>query len=287
MADDGSPKVTAAARRLRALNPEISVNAYDEMLTAQNALALFAQYDIVIDGTDNFAAKFLINDAAIKTGKPVIYAAIQGFEGRISVFGLANGPCYRCLYPAPPEAAVQNCAEAGVIGALAGIVGTAQAMEAIKLIVADNSFKPLAGRLWMIDTRTMETRIMTVHKKADCPTCAQDRDVIDLQSAAGPACDMTIREITADEAASMTDAVLVDVREMNEWQAGHIEGATLAPLSALKLDTGSYTPPAGRPCILYCARGVRSLMAAEILREAGFGNLYSMKGGYEAWRQRA
>lgn len=281
--DQGKPKVDVAKERLLQLNPDIAVRSYHELLTDKNALALMSGYDVVLDGTDNFAARFLINDAAVKAGLPVVYGAIQGFDGQVSVFDASHGPCYRCLYSRPPESAVMNCAEAGVIGALAGIIGTVQAMEAIKLIVGDASFSPLVGRLWMVDTRTMETRIIKVPKKKDCTVCSRPAADIVLP-AYSPACRPDEpKEVTCDEIDDFDDVLMVDVRELHEWDAGHIEGAQHLPLSALSRDISTFSSVRKGPCILYCQRGQRSLKAAEILREAGYRDIFSLKGGYTAW----
>jgi adenylyltransferase/sulfurtransferase len=283
--DEGKPKALAARERLSALNPDISVIAYEEELTDKNVIGLFSGYDIIIDGTDNFAAKFLINDAAVKLGKPVIYAAIQGFEGQVSVFDAARGPCYRCLHPRPPEAQVMNCAEAGVIGALAGIAGTMQAMEAIKLIAAHESFKPLIGRLWMIDARTMESRVLAVPKRKDCPVCSRPAAEI-IPEYSSPVCSLSaVMEINCDDAVAVAgDAVFIDVRERDEWDAGHIQDARHLPLSALQKNTDIFAPPERGRCVIYCQKGARSRKAAELLLRAGFTDIYSLRGGYEAWR---
>lgn len=282
--DCGLPKAAAAKRRLSALNPGIAIHAYDEKLTDNNAIGLFSGYDIIIDGTDNFAAKFLINDAAVKLGKPVIYGAIQGFEAQVSVFNYEGGPCYRCLYPQPPQAQIMNCAESGIIGAVAGIAGTVQAMEAIKIIVGHDSFRPLSGRLWMMDAKTMETNIVNITKDKNCPVCSRPPEQI-VPHYASPVCAATqAEEITCARAAEI-GAPFIDVREKEEWDAGHIDGAKHLPLSALRSNPDLFKTFAGKaPCILYCQRGRRSMMAAEILQQAGFTGLYSMAGGYEAWR---
>lgn len=282
--DAGTSKALAARDRLHALNPDITLHAHDAELTDKNAPGLFAGYDIIVDGTDNFAARYLINDVAVKLGKPVVYAAIQGFDGQVSVFDAAHGPCYRCLFPQPPRGAVPGCAESGVIGALAGIVGTVQAMEVIKLIVGHDSFRPLRCLLWMIDSKTMETNLLTVPKRGDCPVCSRPADEI-LPHYASPVCSLaaTVRDVECCDLMAMADAVMIDVREQDEWNQGHIEGACHIPLSALKHNPEIFSPHRKNPCILYCQRGMRSRMAAEILLGAGFSDLYSLKGGYEMW----
>ena len=287
--DKGQPKASAARAHLQAQNPMIAIHAYDAELTERNAPGLFAEYDLIIDGTDNFPATFLINDAAVKAGKPVIYGAIQGFEGQLSVFDAASGgPCYRCLYPEAPRGIIQNCAEAGVIGALPGMIGTMQAMEAIKMIVADPSFQPLRGKLWMMDTKTMETRLLSLQKNPACPVCSRAREEITLRYASPPVCALSqaVEEVDCDALEHMAHCTLIDVREQEEWDRGHIENALLLPLSTIRQDPEQFSPHRGKPCILYCQRGMRSRMAAEILMQAGFTGLYSLSGGYEAWQQR-
>lgn len=282
--DQGQRKALAAKERLLLLNPDITINAYPEELTERNALGLFSGYDVIVDGTDNFSAKFLINDAAVKTGKPVVYGAIQSFEGRVSVFDASRGPCYRCLHPHPPKGLVLNCAEAGVIGALAGIVGTVQAMEMIKLVVGHSTFHPLIGRLWMIDARTMETRVMKIPKQENCSVCSKASEEVVLQNYS-PVCSASmVEEIDCSDLAVLSNAILIDVRELSEWEAGHIEGAQHLPLSVLQKNLDAFTSPeGGKTCILYCQKGMRSRKAGELLVSAGFSDLLTLKGGYEAW----
>lgn len=282
--DLGRPKAVAAAVRLKALNPDIEINAYDQELTAENVLSLFSAYDIIIDGTDNFDAKFLINDAAVKLGKPVVYGAIQEFDGQVCVFGAGDGPCYRCLRPLPPENAIMNCAEAGVVGAVAGITGTIQALEAIKLIVGHPDFSPLSGRLWLCDTRTMESRIIAVPKNPACPVCAKAPEEITPRYTS-PVCAASMaQEITCGDPL-LDKAAFFDVRERSEWEEGHIDGACHLPLSVLQTNPGLYQPPQKeRCCVLYCQKGMRSRKAAAILTRAGFTEIYSLRGGFEAWQ---
>lgn len=275
----GQNKAEAAKARLAALNPEIKIEAYPEELTHENAETLFSQYDLIIDGTDNFETKFLINDAAVKYGKPFVYGSILGFEGQLAVFNHQGGACYRCLFPEAPKRHVPTCAEAGVIGAVAGMVGTAQAMEAIKLIVAHADFVPLSGKLWTIDARTMQTRLLNLPKNPDCPTCSKNKEEITL-SYSSPVCGF-IPEITPQETKER-NAILIDVRELDEWDAGHIEGAKHIALSklmqGLQLDL-----PKDAEIILHCKTGPRSLHAAQMLKAQGYENVSNMTGGYTAW----
>ena len=282
--DQGKQKAVAARERLLLLNLDITINAYSEELTERNALGLFSVYDVIVDGTDNFSAKFLINDAAIRTGKPVIYGAIQGFEGQVSVFGVSQGPCYRCLHPQPPKSTVLNCAEAGVIGALAGIVGTVQAMEVIKLIVGHSTFCSLAGKFWMIDVRTMETRIMKLPKQENCPTCSKAPLEILLPNYSPVCSAVMVEEIDCSDLTALPNSILIDVRELSEWEAGHIEGARHLPLSLLQKNPDAFcSPENGNTCVLYCQKGMRSRKAAQILLTTGFSNIRCLKGGYDAW----
>ena len=276
----GQSKAVQAKKRLQALNPTITIEIYEEGLNAENAPDLFQSYDIIIDGTDNFETKFLINDAAVKYGKPWIYGAIQGFYGQASVFNAQHGPCYRCLYPAPPKARIANCAEAGVIGAVAGLVGVTQALQAIQLITGHESFEPLIGKLWTLDTKTMETRILTLPKNPDCPACSQNREDVVLQYKS-PVCGF-IPEVFPEQVCAKTESLLVDVRELEEWECGAIPGAQHWPLSeALE----GFIPdfPQDKEIILYCQKGMRSLQAAQILKERGFLDVYNLTGGYDAW----
>lgn len=282
--DIGKNKAEAATERLQRLNPEISIQAYTYELTDKNAQGLFHNYDIIIDGTDNFATKFLINDTAIKTDTPFIYGSILGFDGQISVFNHQNGPCYRCLFPEPPQGYIPNCAEAGVIGAVAGMIGTTQAMEAIKIITNHESFTPLSGKLWTIDTKSMESRTLSLPKNPECPTCSKPKEAIFLQYTS-PVCGY-VSETTPDQARDNNAALLIDVRERDEWDAGHIAGAQHLALSLLmrgdKPDLDLNTE-----IILYCQKGPRGVRAAQILKQHGYLNISNMAGGYHAWLEQS
>ena len=276
----GKAKALEAARRLKALNPGIQIEAYDEELNAENATQLFPGYDVIIDGTDNFETKFLINDAAVKFGKPWIYGAIQGFDGQASVFNYKGGPCYRCLYPKKPKGRIMNCAEAGVIGAVAGLIGVTQALQAIQIIAGHESFEPLSGKLMTLDTRTMTTRILALKKNPDCPACGKNREEIVL-SYSSPVCGF-VPEISVVQIKERAGYILIDVREQEEWDQGHIDGARLWPLS--KIMQGVFPDlPHGAEIILHCEKGMRSLQAAQIFKDNGFMDVASLSGGYEAW----
>jgi len=276
----GKYKAIAAKEKLDALNPCIEIEAIAQELSDENALSLFKSYDLIIDGTDNFASKFLINDAALKCGKPFIYASILGFEGQLAVFGAPDGPCYRCLFPHAPKHNVPSCAENGVIGAVAGILGTMQAMEAIKLIVAHKDFNHLIGKLWTINTRSMETKALNLSRDPACPTCTKQPDQITLAYKKEPCA--LIREITPQEMHKKPKIMLLDVREQDEWDKGFIMGAQHAPLSSL-LQGHIPDLPKDREIIIYCAHGIRSRNAAEFLKAQGYKNVANMAGGYEAW----
>ena len=276
----GQNKAKAAKDHLIALNPNTDIFSYVQELTEKNAEKLFSEYDIIIDGSDNFATKFLINDAAIKTGKPFIYGSILGFDGQVSVFGMPDSPCYRCLFPEPPKGHIPNCAEAGVIGAVAGIVGTTQAMEALKVIISHKSFKPFTGKLWSIDMYSMESKILSIPKNPNCLTCSKPAEEITLNYVSS-VCDI-IPEITPQQVQKNKKTLIIDVREVNEWKAGHIDGAKHIPLSDL-MQGHRPNLPIKNDIILYCRSGQRSQQAARILKSQGYLNLYNMTGGYDEW----
>lgn len=276
----GKAKAKTAAEKLKILNPSIQIEHHDRELDVDSAEELFPSYDIILDGTDNFATKFLINDAAVKFGKPWVYGAIQGFDGQASVFNYEGGPCYRCLQNEAPHSQVMSCAENGVIGAVAGIIGVTQALQAIQILIRPPDFKPLAGKIWVLDTRTMQTRILNLRKNPACTVCATDKNSITLQYT--PVACNRIPEISVSFLAKKNDYTLIDVREEGEWQQGHIEGAVLWPLSKIK--TGIFPDlQKNQDLILLCQRGIRSQQAARLLKNRGFSNVSSLAGGYEAW----
>lgn len=278
MSDIGENKAEAAAERLAALNPDITLHAFAQELTAENALALCAGYDLILDGSDSFAATYLINDVACKLGLPWIYAAMQGTEGRIAHFHTPATACYRCLYPTAPTATIRNCAEDGIIGALAGTIGSAMAMEAVQALIG----KPaLRGKLWTLDMQDMTSATLNLPKRAQCPTCAKQPSEI-VPEYTSPSCAATVvEEITCAELPE--NAVLIDVREYEEWQAGHIANAQHLPLSAITRNAECFAPLAQESVVLYCQKGGRSRNAASLLLRAGFTDICSLRGGYEAW----
>jgi adenylyltransferase/sulfurtransferase len=275
--DAGQARVSAAKNRLLMLNTEIAVNTHREGVTAENIAGLFSGYDVIVDGANDPVLSALINGGAIKTGKPVVHGAAAGWAGHVAVFDPGQGgPCLQCAHLTPLPAQ-------GISGPLAGIIGAAMVVETVKLAAG---FKQgLRDRIWRIDARTMETDMTEIQKDKNCPACSQTA-AEPLPQYSSPVCAAQVQEITCAEAASMNDAVMFDVRERDEWDAGHIEGATLLPLSMLRQNPDLFAPPPGKSCILYCQRGKRSMIAGEILRQAGFMNLYSMAGGYEAWCSR-
>lgn len=281
MSDVDRPKVEAAADRLRDINSLADIETHETALNSANAMEILADYDVVIDGTDNFPTRYLVNDACVFLGKPNVHGSIFRFEGQASVFDARKGPCYRCLYPEPPPPnLVPSCAEGGVLGVLPGVVGTIQASEAIKLLAGIG--EPLIGRLLMFDALSMTFRQLKLRKNENCVVCGKAPTVTQLIDYEG-FCNPTMTfEVTASEMPS--DALLIDVREPHEWDAGHIEGARLIPLRTLPDELGSI--PRDRDVVVYCQVGARSAHALEFLRAQGFTRARHLKGGYLAWLRR-
>ncbi|HEV2207068.1 MAG TPA: molybdopterin-synthase adenylyltransferase MoeB, partial [Candidatus Acidoferrales bacterium] len=277
--DVGQPKIEAAADRLRGLNPDIQIDRHETRLTSENALDLFREYDIIVDGTDNFPTRYLVNDACILLGKPNVYGSIFRFEGQVSVFGYEGGPCYRCLYPEPPPPGlVPSCAEGGVLGVLPGIVGALQAAEAIKLILGKG--EPLVGRLLLFDALAMRFRELKLRKNPDCPVCGNHPTVkalIDYAEFCGvrgeeaPAPQTSVPEITPRELKSRLDRgddlFIVDVREPHEYQICNLNGY-LIPLGDLPKRVSELD--SSREIIAHCRSGKRSAEATAFLQKAGF-----------------
>jgi adenylyltransferase/sulfurtransferase len=295
--DVGRRKLEAAAERLSGLNPDLNVVTHDTRLSSANALDLFRQYDVIVDGADNFPTRYLVNDACVLTGKPNAYGSIFRFEGQASVFATADGPCYRCLYPEPPPPGlVPSCAEGGVLGVLPGIVGTIQATEAIKLIIG--SGRTLAGRLLLFDALTMEFRTVRTRRDPDCPVCGSKpivTSLIDYEEFCGipaPAAARTALspefEISVEELSARTEARdriwILDVREPNEYQICRIPGSTLIPLGELPGRLSEIPQGASGPeVIVHCRSGVRSAKAVTLLRDHGFTRVKNLKGGILDW----
>ncbi|MGA2483801.1 MAG: molybdopterin-synthase adenylyltransferase MoeB [Candidatus Acidiferrales bacterium] len=290
--DVGRPKIEAARERLTNLNPEIEIVPHETKLTSKNALDLFAEYDVVVDGTDNFPTRYLVNDACILQGKPNVYGSIFRFEGQATVFGYRGGPCYRCLYPEPPPPGlVPSCAEGGVLGVLPGIVGAIQAMETIKLILGSGDL--LVGRLLLFDALGMKFRELKLRKNPACPVCGEHRTIttlIDYYEFCGvrgeesPVPQVQVPEITPRELKTRLDRgddlFILDVREPHEYQICNLKGH-LIPLG--ELPRRVHELDSSREIIAHCRSGKRSADAVEFLRKAGFRKILNLKGGILAW----
>ncbi len=288
----GKSKLQSAKERLEALNPEVEIKLHDTRLSSENALDILRDYDVVVDGTDNFPTRYLVNDACVLLGKPNVYGSIFRFEGQASVFGVADGPCYRCLYPEPPPPGlVPSCAEGGVLGILPGTIGVIQATEAVKLLLGIG--EPLVGRLLLFDALKMSFRELKLRKDPDCPICGKNRTIhklIDYNQFCGiapqpqqpEAAGWEIDPVELKARLDRQDPLfLLDVREPHEWQICRIPGAHLIPLGQLpaKLDRLSRT----EEIVAYCRSGVRSGKAVDLLRKSGFTRLKNLKGGILAW----
>jgi len=290
--DVGKHKTAATQARLSALNPMIKVEAFETRLTSANALELFREFDLVVDGTDNFPTRYLVNDACVLLGKPNVYGSIFRFEGQSTVFGYPGGPCYRCLYPEPPPPGlVPSCAEGGVLGVLPGIVGAIQAMEAIKLILGVGD--PLVGRLLLFDGLAMRFRELKLHKNEACPICGPHRtihELIDYEEFCGirgeetPAVTIGIPEIAPKELKARMDRgddlFILDVREVHEYQICNLNGK-LIPLGDLPRRVSELD--SSREMVVHCRSGKRSADAIQFLQQAGFKKLWNLKGGVLAW----
>ena len=289
--DVGRPKIELARERLLAINPHVEVEPHAERLTADNALDTLAPYDLVIDGTDNFPTRYLVNDACVLLGKPNVYGSIFRFEGQASVFWAQKGPCYRCLYPEPPSpGAVPNCAEGGVLGVLPGVIGCIQATEAIKLLLGRG--ESLIGRLLLFDALEMRFRELRLRKDPRCPVCGEHptiRELVEHDATCDvqPAADTTSPDGRLDVRSlkQRQDAgdrpILIDVRTPQEWQICRLEGAILIPLQELPSRLGEIDRR--HEIVVYCHVGVRSAMAVGFLRGNGFDRARNLEGGIDAW----
>ncbi len=289
--DVGRPKLDSAVDRLREINPAIEVVPFNIRLTSENALDLFRDFDIIADGTDNFPTRYLVNDACVLSGKPNVYASIFRFEGQASVFGKKDGPCYRCLYPAPPPPGLgPSCAAGGVLGILPGLVGVIQATEVIKLIIGKG--RPLVGRLLLIDALAMKFRELKLRKNSDCPVCGASPTVtklIDYNEFCGIRgeehdAQVSVPEITPVELKQKLDAgedlFILDVREPHEYQICNLSGY-LIPLGELDAHVNELN--SADEIVVHCRSGVRSAQAVDFLRKAGFRKVRNLKGGILAW----
>jgi molybdopterin/thiamine biosynthesis adenylyltransferase/rhodanese-related sulfurtransferase len=289
--DVGRPKLDSARDRLHDVNPNVKLELHPTRLTSANALTIIRNYDLVLDGTDNFATRYLVNDACVLLGVPNVYGSIFRFDGQASVFATADGPCYRCIYPEPPPPGlVPSCAEGGVLGVLPGIVGTVQATEAIKLILGIGT--PLTGRLLLVNALDAEFRSVKVRRDPACPACGtrELRELVDYDqfcaTSGGVAAGLDAvpqiepREL-AIRRASGESIQLIDVREPHEWEIGRIEGASLVPLH--RLNSAIPHIDRSRPIAVYCKVGTRSALAVRDLKDAGFKEVWSVTGGILRW----
>jgi sulfur-carrier protein adenylyltransferase/sulfurtransferase len=282
--DVGQPKLSVAAARLRALNPHVTVELHDAPFGVKNARELVSGVDVVLDGSDNFPTRYLVNDACVMTGTPNVYGSVFRFEGQASVFATANGPCYRCLHPEPPPAGlIPSCAEAGVLGVLPGAIGVIQATEAIKLLTGIGD--PLIGRLLLYDAWRAKVREITLPRDPACPVCGTSPTIREL-IAYDRVCDPTSigTDMTVDELkqwrANGTPHLLIDVREPSEHAQAHIEGAILIPLGTLQDNLEKL--PADQPVVVHCKSGGRSARAVAMLKAEGF-DAHNLVGGIIAW----
>jgi molybdopterin/thiamine biosynthesis adenylyltransferase/rhodanese-related sulfurtransferase len=296
-ADVGRAKLDVSAQRLRSLNPEITVVPHDTRLTRDNALEVIANYDVVIDGTDNFPTRYLVNDACVLLKKPYVYGSILRFDGQVSVFDAQHGPCYRCLFrEPPPPGLVPNCAEGGVLGVLPGIIGSLQALETVKLLSGVG--EPLIGRLVLFDGLSMRWRELKLKKHAGCPICGEQPSItglIDYEEFCGyhtngtMASESEMQEITVTELKARLDRgerpALLDVREQFEWNIVNLGayGAHIIPLKQLQGRENELDRE--QELIVYCRSGNRSAQAAEYLMAQGFRNVSNLKGGVRAWAE--
>jgi sulfur-carrier protein adenylyltransferase/sulfurtransferase len=292
--DVGHPKLDSAADKIKAMNPFVNIKKFNTHLSSDNALEIFKEFDIIADGTDNFPTRYLTNDACVISGKPNVYASIFRFEGQASVFGMPDGPCYRCLYPEPPPPGlVPSCAEGGVLGILPGLLGVIQATEVIKLILGSGD--PLIGRLLLVDALGMKFRELKLRKNPDCPVCGKNptiKKLIDYQEFCGirgeeVEAEVTTSEMQVEELKQRLDRgddlFILDVREPHEYQICNI-GGHLIPLGDLprrvnELDTS-------KEIVAHCRSGVRSAKAVNFLRQAGFKKVHNLAGGILAWADR-
>lgn len=291
--DVGRPKLQAAIERLHEVNPHIRLNPHEVRLDSGNALDLFAGYDVVVDGTDNFPTRYLVNDACVLLGKPNVFGSIFRFEGQVSIFWGARGPCYRCLFPEPPPPGlVPSCAEGGVLGVLPGIIGSLQANEVIKLLAGVG--EPLIGRLVLFDALKMKFRELKLRKDPNCPICSEhptQRTLIDYEQFCGIPQEP---ELTDDDfEISVTDVKhwldegrsfkILDVRSPQEYQIARLPDSTLIPLHELQDRLGELDP--ADTLVVHCHHGGRSAQAVGFLRHMGFGKAINLAGGIHAWSQ--
>ena len=289
--DIGRPKLDSARDRIQELNPHVRVEPHATRLSSANAMEIARQYDVIIDGSDNFPTRYLVNDTCVLLGKPYVYGSIFRFEGQVSVLATPDGPCYRCLFrEPPPPGLVPSCAEGGVLGVLPGLIGVIQATEALKLLLGIG--ETLAGRLLLVDALTMRFRTLTLVRDPDCPACGtrEIRELIDYEQFCGLTPErqpMTeeLGDVTPPELAARIDRGddfdLIDVREPNEWNLGRLPGARLVPLGTLNQALETFDP--GREIVVYCRSGARSARAKAHLQASGFPRVRNLIGGILRW----
>lgn len=282
--DIGKNKLASAKDALAAINPEVKVETHETRLTSENALEIVRGYDLVIDGTDNFPTRYLVNDACVILGKPNAYGSIFRFDGQASLFAFEDGPCYRCLYPEPPPpGTVPSCAEGGVLGVLPGVIGTIQATEAIKVVLGKG--ETLKGRLLLYDALNMRFREVKIKRDSSCPVCGENptiKELIDYESFCGITQQQFESEIEAGELSKvLRDVTLLDVREPHEHEINRIEDSFLIPLGDLPKRVGELD--LNDDIVVHCLSGSRSAQACEFLKAAGFSKVRNLKGGIRAW----
>jgi len=286
----GSSKIDSARDRLRDINPNVRVEAHETRLTSVNALEIARGFDVIVDGTDNFATRYLVNDTSVLLGIPNVYGSVYRFEGQASVFGAPGGPCYRCLFrEPPPRELVPSCAEGGVLGVVPGLVGTIQATETIKLLLGIGD--TLVGQLLTIDAMTMAFRTIELRRDPECPACGtrEISELIDYDAFCGGAAhEVSHAAVTEIQPALLAERIahgepleIIDVREPYEWQIGHIPGARLVPLD--RIDAEIPRLDKNRETILYCKVGERSMYAAQQLADAGVAEVRNLAGGILRW----
>jgi adenylyltransferase/sulfurtransferase len=298
--DVGKPKLDVAKARLADLNPHVSIELHREAFNAENAMRLVRAYDVVVDGTDNFSTRFLVNDACVMAGRPNVYGSVFRFEGQAAVFATPGGPCYRCLHPEPPPAGlIPNCAEGGVLGVLPGIIGTIQATETIKILTGIG--ESLAGKLLLFDALRMRFRQITLPRDPACPVCGEAPSIRELRehvivcdpaaAPVAPAIDPAAGAQTGTEDQMTPEELqqwrtegrpylLLDVRQPDEHAAARIEGGLLVPLMQLQSHVSKL--PKDQPIVVYCQSGGRSAIAVAMLRVQGF-DARNLSGGIKAW----
>ena len=295
MQDIGTSKARSAERGIKDINPDVEVEVYEEGINSGNAMEIIGKYDIVVDGTDNFPTRYLVNDACVMLGKVNIYGSIYRFEGQATVFDAKNGPCYRCLYPEPPDPGmVPSCAEGGVLGILPGYIAMIQATETIKMLTGIG--KPLVGRFIRYDALNAETRELKLRKDPECPICGPNPSITELIDyeqfcglTRGDDNGLDIKKINVDDYADMRDDeeehLLLDVREDHELKICELEGTVHIPLGQINQRLDEISAWKDKPVIIICKTGQRSMKAAETLMKKGFTDVANLEGGIIAWSE--